>query len=197
MQKYLSSKISDLIIKIVTINYFSVRQEIRKVVVKNYYSILDIGCGTGTLATMFRPKGYFGFDIDKPLVEYASERYKNYKFGVGDATNFHLGKKFDYVVVVGVIHHLNDSQSRRVFLNISKHLKDSGKALVIEAIPPICKYNLIGKLIRNLDKGDHVRKLSEYKKLSGVLNLEKSYSKKGGIVDYGVMLFGSKKNKGK
>lgn len=164
----------------------------------NVKSILDVGCGTGTQAPLFSKTKYLGFDIDPGSIRYARKLHPGYEFGVNDATNFKFSHKFDFIIVVGVLHHLNDKDVTKSLLSIRNHLKDNGKLLIIEAIPPLLKVNLIGKFLRSRDRGSYIRKLPEYQKLIGThFALDTCKNVYGGFFDYAFIVCNLKKNKSK
>lgn len=190
----LRNKISETLVRVVSFDYFVVKRNIREFLRDNKpKTVLDLGCGTGILAPFFPKKLYLGIDIDKNLINYAKKRYPGYSFKVMDATMVKLKKKFDFILVVGVIHHLDDNDAKKFVEIIKLHLKKGGKALVIEAIPPLWKWNILGQINRAMDKGAFIRKLDYYKKLfDKKLAVDKSYNQFGGAADYGVLVLSKK-----
>lgn len=183
----------ELFIKIITVDYFSIRYAIKTLSKKSNLSsrtkVLDVGCGTGVLANMFSPKNYFGFDFDLESVFQAKQSYPKYKFVEGDATNPPLGnKRFDLVLISGVLHHLNDHDLTTALKKIKPHLNTSAKLIIIEAIPPIFRWNVIGRILRKLDQGHNIRNLDDYSRLiKRYFKVIDSYQQVGGLVDYGVV----------
>ncbi|MER3496462.1 MAG: hypothetical protein C4320_06565, partial [Armatimonadota bacterium] len=63
--------------------------------------LLDIACGTGTMAEMLRKEGFqvTGVDISPPMIEVArrkaTKRKSQNRYEVGDARTFDLGEEFD------------------------------------------------------------------------------------------------------
>jgi len=182
--------LSDFLINSLTLNYFYIKKIIRKEMPKlQSLSILDIGCGTGTLTQLFDNKKYLGFDIDKKAIFYAREKFPEYKFKVGDATAIKIAEKFDRVLVFGVLHHLTDKEVKKTVIKIYSLLKKNGRALIIEPVPAIIPFNILGIVLRKLDKGDYIRKISDYSRLlERKLVLEKKYLQKGVILDYAVFV---------
>ena len=73
--------------------------------IKNPSSILDLACGTGiltkTLSETFPHSKVVGIDITKSYLDMAKMKLKSYKnisLFLRDAEDFHLDKKFDYIV---------------------------------------------------------------------------------------------------
>lgn len=186
----LLDNLSELFVRIISFDYFIVKKIIAKhLQVKKGESILDLGCGTGILAPLFPKKYYIGIDIDPSLIETARKRNKDYNFLVDDVTTVNLNKKFNYILVCGVIHHMKDIDTINFINKIKSHIDNNGKILIIEAIPPIFNWNLLGHLNRKMDKGAYIRKLQDYKKffIKDFMILE-SYNQLGGFADYAVFL---------
>ena len=158
--------LKDLILILLTCN-FVVRKRIINHLARgsNFESVLDAGCGTGILARLFSSKQYYGVDVDRGAVSYARKANPGYKFAVGDLTNFTSNRSFDLVLVVGVLHHLEKVESEKYLQFISTHSRKNVRIIIIEAIPPIKKWNLPGFLLRYFDKGKFVRTRSDYKKM--------------------------------
>ncbi len=93
-------------------------------------SILDIGCGTGVIASYFARKNKVtGLDISSTALRYARMRDKTLKLVKGDAQNVNFKpKSFDWVFASDVIEHVNDDC--KAMRNIYKVLKPRGKVLV-------------------------------------------------------------------
>lgn len=197
MQSAFVSKIFEVLVCIVSLDYFFVKKVIREFFGQSSEgrgkTILDLGCGTGILAPLFPKNGYLGVDIVNELIEYAKNQHPGYSFRAVDATKLRLGKKFDYIMVVGVIHHLDDSQVKKFIETIDIHLKKDGRALIIEAIPPIFKWNLLGTINRKMDRGAYIRRLDDYVRFAeSKLKIERSYNQFGGVADYGVLVVSKK-----
>ena len=128
--------------------------------------------------------------INITKVNIAKKRNPGYKFIVANATYPSIvRKKFDLILISGVIHHLNETQFNKTINVVKDHLQDAGRALFIEAIPPISNWNIIGKILRKFDQGQHIRKLEKYVvHIKRRLKVIDSYEQPGGLVDYGVVI---------
>lgn len=180
----------ELMIRLITLDYHVLKKIIHKELqIKNGAKILDIGCGTGILAPLFSNTNYIGIDIDEKLIDFANKRYPNkFKLMNGDKINF-PNSLFDVILIIGVIHHLDNKTSIKVFSQMKKVLKKYGMILIIEAIPPIDSYNYFGHFLRALDKGHNIRYLEEYEYMfRKYFKVNKAYKKRGGLVDYGVFV---------
>ena len=108
--------------------------------------ILEIGCGLGDLSFSLasNPKNnVLGTDLCLPFIEEAQKKYnlKNLNFEVLDFNHPEKleGKKFDYIIGNGILHHLY-YELDSVLLNIKKLLKDNGQIVFLEPnlLNPYC-----------------------------------------------------------
>jgi len=104
---------------------------------KDGMSVLDLGCGNGRFAELFRGRNieYLGVDNSEEFIKICQERFageSNIKFEVGDALDFSkLNKKFDLVLMIAVLHHLPSRELRlKVLQNIFNILNDGGKLIM-------------------------------------------------------------------
>lgn len=186
----LSIIFKEFIIRAITFDYFILKKIIhREVPQKAGIKVLDMGCGTGILSPLFSESHYIGIDIDKKLIDFAQKKYP-YAFKVMSGEKILFPKNsFDLIIVIGVIHHLNDKATNKTLAEMKKVLKKDGRVLLVEAIPPIDNYNYVGHFIRSLDEGHNIRKLEEYGKIfKKYFTIQKKYKNRGGIVDYGVFV---------
>lgn len=72
--------------------------------------------------------------------------------------------KFDYVFLLGVVHHLEDQEVKNIFFLIKKILKKSGKIILLDPVY-INNQNFIAKFLINNDVGSNVRTKKNYCKL--------------------------------
>lgn len=189
MYKYISFIFSDFMVAVLSLDSFVIKNILRDFIKENKpREVLDLGCGSGSLSPLFSKSIYTGIDIDKKLIEYAKLKHPDYNFVVGDVTSFNLNKKFDFIFIVGVLHHLNDMDVKKTLVCMRKCLKDSGKIVIIEAIPPIIKINIIGSFLRAIDKGKYIRYTEKYRKfISKQFYITNCYSKLAGFFDYGII----------
>lgn len=146
---------------------------------------LDLGCGPGEFADEFAGDDYVGADLNARYIEYATHK-KPGTFLVADARKLDLpDRRFDQVLIFGLLHHLPDEDVRAVLAEARRLLVPGGRLLAIEDIPAISKMNLIGHLIHNVENGEHIRPPEEYRKLYGsALRIESEEILQSGICDY-------------
>ena len=129
-----------------------------------YKKILDQGCGTGEYSLLFKDR-YFGLDNNKDYIQGASKNYPG-NFILGDATNMKLKQNsFDVVFSVGLHHHLNDELAKKAINQALRVTKKGGKVVIVDAMMPKNKFNIIGYFLRKIDRGGEVRRVSETLKL--------------------------------
>jgi len=85
-------------------------------------SVLDVGCSTGFNAVFLKKKRnikYTGFDVSKAAI--AKAKKKGLNVFTGDANEFNLKKKFDYVTILETLEHLVNPVGS--LLSAKKHAK--------------------------------------------------------------------------
>jgi ubiquinone/menaquinone biosynthesis C-methylase UbiE len=123
-------------------------------------------------------------------VAYAHTCHPLYAFTVTNGVRLGLKEGvFDAVIVVGVLHHLEDSSALAALYEIRRVLKPGGQVLVIEPIPVVSSWNIMGRLIKSLDLGHFIRKYKVWNNmLSEVFTLKKAYQHRIGFNDLAVLL---------
>jgi len=160
------------------------RSKIVRNVIKENSNVLDIGCGTAKIIESIPPVNYYGYDISKVYIKHAKKKYysSKIKFFCKRFTQSEIKKlpKFDYVLLFGIIHHLNDREVSNLFLLLKKILKQKGKLLTCDPVF-IKKQNILAKFLLNNDVGDNIRNKNGYlklfnkhfKKIKSKLNVQK------------------------
>lgn len=92
-------------------------------------SVLEIGCGTGELLSALNPLRGLGIDISPKMVEIARKNFPHLRFEVGDIENLQIEEKFDYVVVVETIGHIDDIQL--AFKELHKVCKPETRVIIV------------------------------------------------------------------
>lgn len=95
--------------------------------------VLDIGCAVGYHKTDWMhgnikvvAKNLYGIDLDRGAIEIIKE--KGYNVDFGDAQNFDLGRKFNFIHAGELIEHLDNPGG---FLkSVYKHLEEDGEVLI-------------------------------------------------------------------
>lgn len=130
--------------------------------------VLDIGCGTGQIVEFLSDVRYFGYDLSPAYIEKARALYGNRgEFHVGDVKTIRssLTGKFDRVIAVGVLHHLDDSYAVELFDIAYEALAEGGKLITFD--PTFVPHqNPLAKWTIRHDRGKNVRTAEELQALA-------------------------------
>ena len=147
---------------------------VSKYITKKNVNVLDIGCGPAEILDSLPIVKYFGYDINPAYISFAKKKY-------GKTGNFYCKKfsdkelkkipRFDHVLLLGILHHLNNREIEKLIPKIKKVLKKRGNIIAIDPILDK-KQNFIAKFIIKKDRGDNVRNKKEYLK-----NMNKYFKK--------------------
>ena len=149
------------------------RLKARKRFFKQYFdiapetTILDIGCGPADILDCLPPVNYYGFDINPEYVEFARQKYH----GRGSFYMKHLTRddlltlpKFDYVLCLGLLHHLTDDEVRETIALSQAALKQGGTLLTLDGCFEKGQSS-IAKIMLMMDRGQNVRNQNGYDEL--------------------------------
>ena len=97
--------------------------------IKKDMSVLDLGCGNGTLTKKMSDMGLnaIGLDSSEDLLEIAHELYPNIKFIKADATDFTLETKMDAVFSNAVFHWIVKRKQSKMLDCVYKSLNNGGQ----------------------------------------------------------------------
>ena len=115
------------------------RMIISEMKIKSDTIILEIGCGTGEIAYYIAKEtnaNVLATDLCVPFVEEAKMKFKGINNLSFESINFNnpgtlIGKKFDYIVGNGILHHLYNNLDETL-KNINFLLKEDGKLIFLE-----------------------------------------------------------------
>ncbi len=123
--------------------------------------VLDIGCGTGTLAN-FLPKSvnYLGYDFNEKYIFEAKKHFAengNIKFLLLNAyEKVELNQTFDFILISGLLHHLDDRGVENVFNVAKRHM--NLESILISVDPTIYHgTSQFGKFLIGKDRGKAIR----------------------------------------
>ena len=145
-----------------------------KILVTDYLSpdpqsrILDIGCGTASILDYLpREIDYVGFDLSPSYIKAAKSTYRDrgqfYCKRVSQFTITEIGL-FDYVLALGIIHHLDDCEATQLFQIAYQALKPGGRLLTIDGVF-VDGQSPVAKLLLKLDRGKNIRQKQDYESL--------------------------------
>ncbi len=104
-------------------------------------SILDLGCGTGWVTSVFidSNKEVLGIDFSEEQIKSANDSFSqtNLKFECQNVVNLNTENyknKFDGVLVYAFLHHLSEKDIRKVFSSLNLMMKPGGKIFFYEPV---------------------------------------------------------------
>jgi SAM-dependent methyltransferase len=133
--------------------------------IKSGDRVLDVGCGPGDILPLLSGITYFGIDISQEYIAAARTRHGNKgRFAVvavTDKTSFEDLGKFDLIMAMGLIHHLNDMEASSLFRAAKAALNPCGRFVTLDnAFVP--EQSAVARWIIRLDRGNHVRSKDKY-----------------------------------
>lgn len=143
--------------------------------------ILDIGCGTGTLALAIKrrtgPSGkVFGIDIISGMIEIskrkAEKEGEDVSFGLGSINNIPFpNEMFDVIFCSFMIFHMSEGVRLKGIAEIRRVLKPQGRVLVVDLASPVDSLLETGVKDGSLQPHD-VRELLSLMETAGFTNVE-------------------------
>ncbi len=136
-------------------------------------TVLDLGCGTGNLLRYLKdvvPTKYVGIDISEAFIEAARVEFGHLAtFHIAGADGFDtvfLEDKFDKAIAMGLLHHIDDNAARATLQYAANNIAVDGQFCSLD--PTFTEdMGRIAKTIVGADRGQHVRKPSQYAALAG------------------------------
>lgn len=131
-QKYRNFIETNLLVSLLEKNHF----------LSKNLSVLDVGCGIGRWYSNLKEyiSLYVGIDSSSNFINELSKRYKdekNLKFVNCELENFDFSqfkKKFDLIIITGVLMYINDDFVQKILCNILNCLASSGAIYLQESV---------------------------------------------------------------
>ena len=90
--------------------------------------ILEIGVGTGFISRLLANKGeYYGIDLSREMLKKTEETLGKARLSKGSILSLRFSKKFDTIVSVRVIGHLNKKEALTALQRVNNALKTNGE----------------------------------------------------------------------
>lgn len=128
-------------------------------------SVLDLGCGPGVLRPYLGDVDYVGIDRNPSYIEAARSAFAGCgEFVCADATEAVLAQwsgRFDIVLMVGLLHHLDDVQVEQLLARVKPTLKPSGRLVTFDGCW-LTPQHPVARFLIARDRGQNVRTPEQY-----------------------------------
>jgi len=126
-------------------------------------TVLDIGCGPGYVISDFQEPIYHGFDVSPEYISWARKKYPNGSFYCREFDESALERlpKADVVLMMGVIHHLDDATSLNLLQLTRRAMKTNGCLYTMDGCYRPGQ-SRIAKFFLDEDRGQYVRDEAGY-----------------------------------
>ena len=130
--------------------------------------ILDIGCGPAYYRKNLPEDEYFGFDTDERYIKYAQSRFAakgTFICDEFDRQHAHTLGKFDCVILMGLLHHLDDVACSDLLALTASSLKSQGRVMALDTVIHD-RQNYFERRMAESDRGQYVRRPEDFKSLA-------------------------------
>ena len=131
-------------------------------------NVLDVGCGPAEILNYLPDVNYWGFDVSENYIVHARAKFTtrgNFQCKKLQETDIENLPKFDVVLALGLLHHLDENEAKNIMQLASKALKLGGRLLTIDpCFDP--SQNPIAKFLIDKDRGQNVRDQNGYKNIA-------------------------------
>jgi SAM-dependent methyltransferase len=132
--------------------------------------VLDVGCGPAYYFPSLPPRvRYYGFDTEPRYVSWAQKRWVDddatFRLGVFDEEQAETLPPVDAVLLLGILHHLSDDESRDLLYLVARSLAPAGRVVTVDT----CFEPTQGRISRWMaesDRGDYVREPMAFDKMA-------------------------------
>lgn len=146
-------------------------------------TVLDVGCGPAYYFERLPAVRYFGFDTEPRYIDYARNRWGDRAdFRCTVLTEEHLADlpPVDAVLLLGLLHHLSDAESRGLLDLAARALGPGGRVISVDTcFEP--RQGRISRWMSENDRGEHVREPAAFESLA-----RRSFAEVSGEVVSGV-----------
>ena len=123
-------------------------------------TVIDVGCGPAYYFGRLPKVNYFGFDTSERYIEHASKRWGSDRaeFRCEIFGEEHLEKipPADAVLLLGLLHHLSDDDSRHLLRVAAKALAPGGRVIAVDTCYAAGQ-GRISRWMSDNDRGEFVR----------------------------------------
>jgi SAM-dependent methyltransferase len=129
--------------------------------------VLDIGCGPAEILDYLPAVNYWGFDISESYIQQATAHYGvkgTFTCKILTEDDLKDLPRFDLVLAIGLLHHLDDDTATRLLQIAHKALKQSGRLITVDPCFEAGQ-NSFARYLISKDRGQNVRTRESYAKL--------------------------------
>ncbi len=143
----------------------------------NGCTVLDVGCGPAAILDFLPNVKYVGLDHNPKYIASATK-----KFGAEgtficagvDQLEDHGLQTFDRIIILGVMHHLDDQQLTQLMTSLRNRLNSDGVLITFDGAYED-KQHFIAKTLARNDRGKFVRTKDQYLEfVSSAFNIERA-----------------------
>ena len=130
--------------------------------------VLDAGCGTAAIYAHLPSVTYVGFDPSEQYIDAATKRFGDdvdVRIGTVKGTSFGPEERFDLVMAIGVVHHLDDDEAQLLFERSAEYLRPGGRLVTVDPCLAESQSRLSRFLVKR-DRGQNVRTEQGYLELA-------------------------------
>ena len=131
--------------------------------------VLDVGCGTGAVLARLRDVDYTGMDMNERYIAHARRTHgKAGRFLCANVYDFDFSteRKFDLILMLGLLHHLNDAGASRLLAQARALLDQKGRLVTLDACRTEGQTRFERWLV-DMDRGQYVRPVDGYLEMAG------------------------------
>jgi len=133
--------------------------------------LVDIGCGPAYYFDWLpAPLGYHGYDTNQRYIDHATRKYGdrgNFRCAIFDAAEAARIPAPDVIVMLGLLHHLSDTECSALLTLCAQVLAPNGRVVSIDTAY-LPGQNRFSKWLSDNDRGDYVRHPDQFTQLAAV-----------------------------
>lgn len=142
----------------------------RRVVIRDYVKprlglrVLDLGCGPGYTSAYFPKPEYYGFDVSVPYIDFANHQYASqgrFFAQLFDETALAWLPSIDVVLMLGLLHHLDDESCSRLLGLAKRAMSRDGRLFTLDGFYEPGQSRIARDLL-DRDRGKFIRTQDGY-----------------------------------
>jgi cyclopropane fatty-acyl-phospholipid synthase-like methyltransferase len=130
--------------------------------------VIDIGCGPGYTAKWLPESRFFGFDVCRSYIDYATRKFGShavFRCDLFSQRYVSILPKADLVLMMGLLHHLPDEECVSLLRLAKSAMKDGGKLLTLDGCYRDGQ-SRIARCFLDWDRGEYIRTPESYVRIA-------------------------------